>query len=209
VQHKRARLSGLRLTPAVLKRRLEETRRILQRDLARAGRALDARVNDQRRKLGHAADQLPKCARASIRNHRQSYAAVQARLSIEPAARRWQLAGDRLSAIDRRRDQALGGRLDRLRTRLSQAERLLATLQLSEQAILERGYALVLDSTGQLVRRAAEVKAGEALGLRFADGTAHVLATGGTVAGQKAAARPTGKPKAPEHKDAGKQGSLF
>jgi exodeoxyribonuclease VII large subunit len=207
VRHKRARLSGLRLTPAVLKRRLEETRRTLQRDLVRAGRALEARVADHRRTFGHAAEQLPKCARASLRRHRQDHAAVAARLSIEPTAQRWQLAGGRLSATDRRRDQAAGHRLDRLRARLTQAERLLATLRLSEQAILERGYALVLDASGTLVKRAADVKSGEALELRFADGSAHALATG--AAGQKAGAKPAAKPKDAGPKDMSKQGSLF
>jgi exodeoxyribonuclease VII large subunit len=209
VRHKRARLAGLRLTPAVLKRRLEETRRTLQRDLVRAGRALEARVGDQRRKFGHAAEQLPKCARASLRRHRQDYAVMQARLSIEPAAQRWQLAGGRLFATDRRRDQAIGHWLDRLRARLTQAERLLSTLQLSEQAILERGYALVLDSSGTLVRRAADIRSGEALELRFADGQAHVLATGAEAAGQKAGAKPSTKPKTAGAKDVSKQGSLF
>jgi exodeoxyribonuclease VII large subunit len=129
---------------------------------------------------------------------------VQARLSIEPAAQRWRQASQRLAAVDRRRDQAVAIRLDQVRTRLSQAERLLGTLQLSEQAILERGYALVLDPAGQLVKRAGDVKPGEALGLRFADGTAHVLATGTPASGPKAMPKGSAKPR-----DGGKQGSLF
>jgi exodeoxyribonuclease VII large subunit len=204
VRHKRAHLTGLRLTPATLKRRLEETGRILQRDFLRAARALSTIVGDRRRTLRHAGDQLPKCARANLRRHRQGYAALQARLSVEPTAQRWRQANQRLSAIDRRRDQAVAIRLDQFRGRLTQAERLLATLQLSEQAILERGYALVLDPAGKLVKRAADVKPGEALDLRFADGTAHVLATGAAAAGQRAAPKAAFKPK-----DGGTQGSLF
>jgi len=204
VRHKRAHLSGLRLTPATLKLRLEETGRILQRDSLRAARALSSVVGDRRLTLRHAADQLPKCARANLRRHRQGYAALQARLSIEPTAQRWRQANQRLSAADRRRDQAVAIRLDQFRARLTQAERLLATLQLSEQAILERGYALVLDPAGQLVKRAADVKPGEALDLRFADGTAHVLATGVPASGQKGPPKAAGKPK-----DGGTQGSLF
>jgi exodeoxyribonuclease VII large subunit len=68
---------------------------------------------------------------------------------------------------------------------------------------LERGYALVLDSSGALVRRAAEVKVGETLELRFADGAANAIATGGKP-GPKPAPKQPAKVKEP-----GGQGSLF
>ena len=92
-------------------------------------------------------------------------------------------------------------RLDRLRARLTQADRLLATLKLSEQAILERGYALVLDDTGMLVKRAAEVKSGQVLELRFADGSTHATATSPDSPPKP---KPAAKPKQPSG-----QGSLF
>jgi exodeoxyribonuclease VII large subunit len=182
VQHKRARLSGVRLTPATLARRMNEARTLTGRDLGRARAAFFAIVRERRTRFSRTA----------------------ARLTPAPIERRQRQQGEALSALFRRGEQAMSVRLDRLRARLIQAERLLATLRLSEQAILERGYALVLDSAGRLVKRAAEVKPGEALDLRFADGAAHALATGGPVNGHKAAAKSAAKPK-----DAGKQGSLF
>lgn len=113
-------------------------------------------------------------------------------------------------ALARRKDQAMTVRLERLRARLTQADRLLSTLKLSEQAILERGYALVLDADGTLVRRAADVTPGAGLELRFADGSAHATAEGG----EPAPASPgpvMSKPArtAPKDKGPSGQGSLF
>ncbi|WP_288971619.1 exodeoxyribonuclease VII large subunit, partial [uncultured Mesorhizobium sp.] len=130
-----------------------------------------------------------------------------ARLSPAPIARRQKLQGDTLTALARRQEQAMTVRLDRLRARLTQADRLLSTLKLSEQAILERGYALVLDSAGALVKRAAEVTPGIALELRFADGSAHATADGAGPTPGPATPRPA--KASPKDKGAGGQGSLF
>lgn len=102
-------------------------------------------------------------------------------------------------------------RLERLRARLTQADRLLSTLKLSEQAILERGYALVLDANGTLVKRAAEVTPGATLELRFADGSTHATAEGGEPASNPMSPSPaTQRPKAaPKDKSASGQGLLF
>ncbi|HEY4193337.1 MAG TPA: exodeoxyribonuclease VII large subunit, partial [Mesorhizobium sp.] len=90
-------------------------------------------------------------------------------------------------------------------------------LKLSEQAILERGYALVLDAAGALVKRAADIKPGEMLELRFADGAAAAIAGGAAGDGQtgqkpqidaKTQARATPKPAA-KAREPGNQGSLF
>ena len=120
-----------------------------------------------------------------------------------PVRRQHRLQADALAALRRRQEQAIELRLDRLRARFVQAERLLATLKLSEQAILERGYALVLDSAGTVVKRAAEITLGQALELRFADGAAHAVAGEGS---RPAAPR---KAVAPNSKEPGSQGSLF
>src|SRR5690606_25082647 len=105
-------------------------------------------------------------------------ARIEARLSPEPVARRNRRAADALAAVFKRGDQAIGFRLERLRARLTQAERLLSTLKMSDEAILERGYALVTDADGAVLRRAAEVTPGTELSLRFADGVAGAIATG-------------------------------
>ena len=142
-ERKRARLMAVRLTPAVLSRRIGEAKKSAARDLQRAQAALRALVRERRGKFDRA----------------------KTRLSIEPIARRQKLAQERLSEFTRRGDQAVSLLLERGRTRLDHSERLLATLKLSDQSILDRGYALVIGSDGKLVKRAAEVTLGAELTL--------------------------------------------
>ncbi|TGT36239.1 exodeoxyribonuclease VII large subunit, partial [Mesorhizobium sp. M4B.F.Ca.ET.169.01.1.1] len=82
-----------------------------------------------------------------------------------------------------------------------QADRLLATL--SHKAVLARGFALVKDAEGAVIKRVEDVAPGAALQLEFADGTAEAIATSGG-ARPKLAAKPPAKAKEP-----GNQGSLF
>jgi exodeoxyribonuclease VII large subunit len=168
----------VRLTPATLSRRIGEARKTAARDLQRAQTALRALVRERRGKFDRA----------------------RTRLSVEPVARRQVLARDRLVESGRRSEQAVSLLLERSRTRLDHSERLLATLKLSDQSILDRGYALVIGPDGKLVKRAAEVQLGAELTLKFADGTAR--ATGGGLR-----LRSTRSPAKP--RDPGSQGSLF
>ena len=179
VERKRARFSAVRLTPATLARRITEARRTAERDLGRAYAALRRLTSERRATLARTAS----------------------RLGVESIARRQTLRTTGLAALARRMDQAMARKMERRRDRLTQADRLLSTLKLSDAAILERGYALVTDANGKVIRRAAEVTPGDGLSLRFADGVAHALATGD-------AARPAQKPT-PKPKATGSQGSLF
>lgn len=203
VERKRARLGGTRLSPATLSRRIREWRTLADRDVMRAQVALRAIAREKRADWRKASDQLPKGVSASLSLKTRRFETAGARLSLQPLLRQSEAARGRLDNASRRHDHALQTRLERLRGRLNQADRLLATLKLSEQAILERGYALVLDGSGELVKRAAEVKAGEVLELRFADGAATAVATGGTTL-PKPAPKPVAKVREP-----GSQGSLF
>lgn len=200
-ERRRARLGSIRLTPATLARRIAEAKRTTDRDLMRACSALGAIVKARRAELDRAGDQLPKCARASLRGHRQHFIRVQARLSPEPIARRRQAGSDRLAADMRRLDRAVAVRFEGLRLKLSQFDRLMATL--SHQSILERGFALVSDADGTLIKRVAEVVAGAELTLRFADGV-----TGAVAVGEGARAKPHAKAPS-KAKQPGGQGSLF
>jgi exodeoxyribonuclease VII large subunit len=161
----------------MLSRRIGEAGRQSERDLARAQAAL----------------------RGILRERRARFARGAARLTPEAIARRQAGFAQRLAAISVRGDRAADRRLERLRERLTQAERLLSTLNLSDGAILDRGYALVIDGNGKLVRRAAEVVPGMAMSIRFADGLARAHADGG-----KPVTRPQAKAKGPNG-----QGSLF
>jgi exodeoxyribonuclease VII large subunit len=93
----------------------------------------------------------------------------------------------RIAAASERQWQRHATRLANLRLRLSRArpsievqrtrlERLAASLAaLNPQAALARGYALVRDAEGRLVRSHRQLQAGEALTMRFAEGGAEAL----------------------------------
>ncbi|EFG8200002.1 exodeoxyribonuclease VII large subunit, partial [Escherichia coli] len=116
----------------------------------------------------------------------------------EPLVRRSSVARERLNTLMRRKDQLISIRLERLASRLAQADRLLNTL--SHQAILARGFALVLNENGSLVRRAAEAADGASVTIRFVDGDKNALITGSET-------RPVKKRS--EKAEPSGQGSLF
>ncbi|MBB4652126.1 exodeoxyribonuclease VII large subunit [Aminobacter niigataensis] len=178
-ERKRARLSAVRLSPATLSRRIAETRRHLDRDMLRANAAL----------------------RSLVRERHIRFDRTRARLSPEPLARRQEACRLQVASLERRGALAVGRRLERARTQLSQADRLMATL--SHKAVLARGFALVRDADGAVLKRAAEISAGAALSIEFADGTANAVATSGD-----AKPRPPAKPVS-KVKEPGNQGSLF
>jgi exodeoxyribonuclease VII large subunit len=185
-ERKRARLSAVRLSPATLARRISETRRHLDRDMLRADAAL----------------------RAMVREKRIRFDRTKGRLSPEPLVRRQEAFGQQLTALERRAVLAVGRRLERARTSLSQADRLMATL--SHKAVLARGFALVRDADGTVLKRASEVAAGAALSIEFADGTTNAIATSGSAiaASGEAKPKPVARPAA-KVKEPGNQGSLF
>ncbi|MBO6620237.1 MAG: hypothetical protein JJ945_16000, partial [Muricauda sp.] len=103
-------------------------------------------------------------------------------------------SGERLRALTARGDRASSARLERLTARLAQSSRLLDTL--SHRSVLERGFALVLDADGRLVKRASALSSGDEIAVRFADGDVGAVATGCDA--------PKRKPAAPDT-----QGDLF
>ncbi len=172
--------------------------RALRRGAADAGHA-GRRLAEAGRHLATCGGRIDAAHRALMRDRRSRFQRVLPRLSIEPLARRTALCGERLGVLMRRKDQAVAIRLERLGARLAQADRLLNTL--SHQAILARGFALVLDEDGNLLRQAAEVADGQVVSIQFADAVKEAIATGG---GQRFARRRSSKKTPP----AG-QGSLF
>ncbi|MER8696425.1 exodeoxyribonuclease VII large subunit [Mesorhizobium opportunistum] len=205
-ERKRARFVAVKLTPTMLSQRIAEARRTNERNLLRAQGALRALARARRAELNRAADQLPKCARASLQRHRQQLALLQGRITIEPTARRQRVQRDFLAALTRRGTQAVLIRLERLRGRIVQADRLMATL--SHKAVLARGFALVKDADGAVIKQASDVASGMALSLEFADGTAEAVATSGA-ARPKPAAKPSAKTPVAQTREPGNQGSLF
>jgi exodeoxyribonuclease VII large subunit len=102
--------------------------------------------------------------RARRRADSVSYRLQPVRLSARLAAAR-----NRFTIACAERDAAAQARLDDARARLAVAAASLDAL--SPLAVLQRGYALVQDEQGRLLRDARRVTAGDHLNLRLARGT--------------------------------------
>jgi exodeoxyribonuclease VII large subunit len=105
-----------------------------------------------------------------------------------------------LIRIDRARSRSLTALLDRSRAKLYAQAKLLGTLDYHN--VLARGFALVRDAEGAMLRRAAEITPSAALDIEFADG--HVQAHADPVA---RTAKPETKAR-PRRRD-DKQGNLL
>lgn len=163
-----------------------------------APQLLRQRARDLRTRLEDATRRAP----AALEN-----SAVRSRLTFDPVARRLDPALAQLAAKARLRLDPVAPRLAPAYRRLleGRGERLGAFAKLlaslSYKGILARGFALVKDASGQLVRTRALVEPGDALTIEFADGEIEAMAGGTHIAPKKQArpAPPTG----------GEQESLF
>src|SRR5690606_3430074 len=117
-------------------------------------------------------------ARAALRRKADIAARVTRALTPAPLVRLAASGRSNLAAADRRLNASAAAGLERAAARLAQAGRLMGAL--SHQSVLERGFALVEDAaSGALVKRAAELAAGQSIAIRFADGKAAAVAAGG------------------------------
>jgi len=150
--------------------------------------ALPNLVRERRAALDRAERSIPD-APALLRAARQSVADKAARLSLAlpnlvqtrrhalarvhlDAALRHAVAGHRRgasAALARLSPAMLASGLREARTRLDAAAARLESV--SYEKVLERGFALVADGSGHPITRAAGVRPGARLQLRFADGT--------------------------------------
>lgn len=161
----------------------ERLQHAMMRTLERAGQRFDSSVRllrppsalwrDRARRTAMLAQRLAS-AEASQRLRRS---AALERLAAGLRAPRTELAGQRLAALERRLAAAMRDRRERAGQRLGAAA---AALELvSPQAVLERGYAIVGDRQGRVLRDAAQAVVGQSLTIRLAAGglDAEVTAT--------------------------------
>jgi exodeoxyribonuclease VII large subunit len=178
-ERKRARLGAVRLSTAVLERRLAQDRK-------------DSRG---------LADRLLTGLRASVRSHRARLERDARRVTPAALLSRNQRLGEQLRALEQRADRCIDVGLERRDNRLTQADRLISTL--SHQAVLARGFALVAKADGTLLKSAAAIVSGERLGLTFADGKGEAIAVSGEM---RAPRRPLRRRSSDPNSQ---QGSLF
>ena len=185
--------AGERLKRALARRASQAKDKLSAARLPRPETLLQAK----RQRLDFAAASLPRAALTLTQKARLNLS----RLVISPAS----LKAEIRTSKQRLRDVAVRARpaLQRLiqqRTNALAAEgKLLETL--SYQATLKRGYALVRDDAGKLVRSAGPAAKADSLRISFADGDVTATPTGGE--------SPPVPPKKPKTAPKGQQGSLF
>ena len=157
-----------------------DLRRAMRRSLGDASQGLDnwsrrllspaAQIGHQRLKLVALSTAMTHALRAPL--HRQGY--LLAQLRARWASHRPDVRAQRvdIASRERRLGSALTHQLARRRHAL---DALSAQLELlNPQRTLERGYAIVRDSSGKVLRSPAGIKVSDALSIRLADGTAQV-----------------------------------
>jgi exodeoxyribonuclease VII large subunit len=114
----------------------------------------------------------------------------------------------RLESATVRLLRAFCGGVEQRRAHLGQLEKLRQSL--GHRAVLARGFALVRNEAGALLRGVGEVAKGERLDIEFADGHVKATANGGGDRKAPAAASPDGETRSQrEKKKTPGQGSLF
>ncbi|MGP1276232.1 MAG: exodeoxyribonuclease VII large subunit [Caulobacterales bacterium] len=177
-------------------------------DLRAASRGLprpESLLGDARQRLDYAQEALARGLTLGIERKRGAVdrLAVQLRpmaLKRDIAERRQKLdqAGERLRAAQARRIRDDGRRLSALASTLK---------ALSYENALERGFAIIQDGQGKLVRSADALKAGDAVTLRLHDGQRGAVIDGPGDAPPRPS-KPAAKPK-PSKPATSQQGSLF
>ena len=127
-------------------------------------------------------------------------------LRPEPIKRHAERQSGALSQAAMRGERAVQRRLDIKAQRLAKAGQLLDAF--SYQGVLARGYALVQNERGDVVRSKDTVSAGEGVTLTFADGKRGAVIDG-TASAPTKKAKPKAKPKPAKPKPETPQGDLF
>ncbi len=170
-----------------------ERRRTELRSAARALSTPDALLAGPRQKFDALSARLGPALVANERTKRIAFSQVSVRLRPGVLTGRIERCGERLTVLSDRKTRALRGHVSGIHRRLDHAFGLLRAY--SYEGVLERGFALVMNAEGALVRSASSISSGDALTLRFRDGETGAVATGGGAKPKPAAKPATGKPK--------------
>jgi exodeoxyribonuclease VII large subunit len=163
---------------------------------------LSAPVEQKKQALTHHGSRLTSAVRSRIEF--QANRMARSRLSAGMLIPVITGASQRTDYADRSLERTRQSQFERLHQRLDQAARLLNSY--SHTKTLERGFALVRDSKGRVVKRAGSIVRGSSYAVEFADGPVDVVAAG---TGKPASAKSTGKAEKPVKPAQGKQGTLF
>ncbi len=149
--------------------RLAQAARALdQRGMARAGAMLGRRLGRALQRVDESEARLRERVRAALETRRRRLAELGARLRARDVRLRLSGVRTRLGALSAACHLRLGEQLARAQRRLGTLSARLTSL--SPLAVLERGYAIVQDEAGGIVKDAAAAPPGASLGVRLARG---------------------------------------
>jgi exodeoxyribonuclease VII large subunit len=140
-------------------------------------RAMDV-IRQRQQKLDDLSHQLAHAQRSGLERQRRRWESLAAAvrhydLRLVLAGMRKDLEAKRVAITAAARNQVLGHRV--------RIERMVTALEaLSPLAILDRGYALVFDSSGKLLKDAKRVRAGDDISARLAKGTINAVVKKGS-----------------------------
>lgn len=166
---------GLRVATCL--RRLVEAERNLLLALARGLPRRSEILALPRQRFDGASARLGRALHANAHGHRVALARSATRLRPHLVRNAARGGRDQLTGLDRSGRRAVSSLIARSRERLDTRTQLLNSL--SYRNVLARGFALVRDPEGRMLRRAAEVSAGEHLVIEFADGHVPAEVEGG------------------------------
>jgi exodeoxyribonuclease VII large subunit len=191
---------GLQMNTANKRRSFERTAAHLRPDV------LANQINDRRQKLVEKMTRAERIVERLVQRSTSRVSAANASLRTLPARLLSQIhrAQDRLTGLSGRADSALLADIQRRRSTVTSQNRILQSL--SYENVLKRGYALVRDGTGSIVKAASSLSLNQAVAIQFADGTISAVTSEGGTAPQQPVKRRAEKPVPTEPP---KQGSLF
>jgi exodeoxyribonuclease VII large subunit len=178
--------SGLQRNVALHERHLAVTGGKLSPALLRA------RIERGQDRLRGAGDRLGAALQAGVARGERRLLQVSARLSPAPLHRRLDQREARLQALGARLDGVMPRRLERDADRLAGLTRALATLDPGRP---KPGFARVENPDGDWITSAATLEAGQAVRLVFGDGARGAIIDGGDGRTASAPARPAPRPK--------------
>lgn len=160
------------ITQAVRYRLAQAARVLEQRGLTRAFNVLERRLGRAFQRVDEMDFRLRELARSNIETRRRRLAALETRLRAQDLRLRFSEFRRRLETAWQGLDNRLGAHLAATRARLEPLAAQLA--QLSPLRVLERGYAIVQDEGGRIVKQASEAPPGARLRVRLARGQLRV-----------------------------------
>ena len=181
-------------------------RRIRLEGLARGLPEPKRLLEDAAQRLDDWSDRLRNGLVNRLERSRQTLARLAAGMSPAALGREIAGAGDRLAGTGERLRPAAGRLIERRGERLENLGLRLESV--SYNKVLERGFALVRDAGGRPVARAASLKPGEDIAIRFHDGEAPARISGKPTRKEETKAAPVGKKKKGPGLD-GRQGELL